>query len=89
MFIGDGLVCDFDQMAAAFGHLPLAAGGLGEFKVKTSERGPVVFGLGEERVAVESFRYFAVAVSEDDSVDAGDFSNLPGEVFGASGAFSS
>ena len=85
MFIGRGLVCDLDQMAAALGHLPLATGGLDEFEVEAGEGGPVVFRLAEERVAVESFRYFAVAVSEDDSVDACDFGDLPGEVFGASG----
>ncbi len=79
-----GLVCGFDEVAAAFGHLPFAAGGLGEFKVETCERGAVVFWLCEEGVAVEGFCDFTVTVAEHHGVDARDFSDLPGEVFGAS-----
>ncbi len=85
LIVGDGLVCRFDEVAAAFGHLPFAVGGLGEFEVETGEGCAVVFGLGEECVAVEGFGDFTVAVAEDDGVDAGDFSDLPGEVFSASG----
>ena len=85
LFVGDGCVGHFNEVAAAAGHLPFVIGAFSEFEVKAGEGCAEILRLREEGVSVEKFCYFAVAVTEDDGMDAWDFGDLPGEVFAVVG----